>query len=66
MHCGGKKGDPQIDILIDNDECPDCSWQESLDDLSNIATERFNSIEAVLEELVNSTGKQISAIKIHF
>jgi hypothetical protein len=66
LHCGGKKGDPQIDILTDNDDCPDCSLQESLVDLSNVATEGLSLIKAVLEELVNSTGKEIRAIKIPF
>ena len=57
MYCGGMQGDPQIDILTDNLECPNGASQESLDDLSKVAAEMFNFIK----DIVNTTGKKIGA-----
>ena len=70
LHCGGKEGEPQIDILTDHHDCPDGSCQEAFEDLSKIATDRFNLIKAVLDEIVNSTaeivnttGKQVRILR---
>ena len=66
LHCGGKEGEPQIDILTDHHECPDGSCQEAFEDLSNVATERFHLIQAVLDAIVNATGMQVQILRENY